>query len=245
MEYVIEFFEIQEVFARRVSAVTGLPFEEALLKYTSYYKRIGVEDWDFDEKHPRWRLFMDRIKDTQSVAEAACRLSAIRPDAVKETKRFGCMGFDCREDVAVMHFRNDFSSPDGPLSKQQIPARISELKKVFEYIFEHHKEVRVVEGFSWLYNYEAYRRLFPAEYIRNMELIADPPVRIHSTWGQFIDSSGGLNSERTLAFKNSVASANSLSALLAAFPFRTYKPRANIECFYSSYGIDESQMGRF
>jgi hypothetical protein len=239
MEYAIEFFEIQEVFARRVSAVTGIPLEEALLKYTSCYKRIGIEDWDFNGNHPTWRIFMDRINGGQSVAEAAYQLSGVRPDVVKKTQRFGCMGFDCRGDVVVMHFRNDFSSPEGPLSKHQIPARLLELRKMFGYIFEHHKDARVVEGFSWLYNYEAYRRLFPTEYTTNMDLIGDSPVRIHSTWGQFIDSSGGLHSERALAFRNTVTKANSLSALLAAFPFRTYKPRADIKFFYSFYGIEE------
>jgi hypothetical protein len=113
-------FEIQEIFARRVSAVTGIPLEEALLKYTSCYKRIDIEDWDFDASHPTWRFFMDRIKGGQSMAEAAYQLSGAGPDVVRETQRFGCMGFDCRGDVVVMHFRNDFSSPEGPLSRHQI-----------------------------------------------------------------------------------------------------------------------------
>jgi len=238
VEYPIEFFEIQEIFARKVSAVTGIPIEEALLKYTSCYKRIGIEDWDFNASHPTWQSFMDRINGGQSVAAAAYQLSRAGSDVTKKTHRFGCMGFDCRGDVVIMHFRNDFSSSEGPLSKYQIPARFLELRKMFEYIFEHHKDTRIVEGFSWLYNYEAYRRLFPAEYTSNMEWVGDSPVRIHSTWGQLIDSSGGLHSERASAFRNTVANANSLPALLAVFPFRTCKPRADIRFFYSFYGID-------
>jgi len=114
VEYAIEFFEIQEIFAKRVSGVTGIPLEDALLKYTSCYKRIGIEDWDFNPSHPRWQFFIDRIKGGQSVAEAAYQLSGAGPDVTKKTQRFGCMGFDCRGDAVVMHFRNDFSSPRVP-----------------------------------------------------------------------------------------------------------------------------------
>src|SRR5277367_6556805 len=104
MEYPIEFFEIQEVFARRAAAVTGISLEEALVKYTSCYKRIGIADWDFNENHPTWQLFITRIKGAQSVAEAAHQLAAISPAGVDKTQRFGCMGFDRRGDIVVIHF---------------------------------------------------------------------------------------------------------------------------------------------
>jgi hypothetical protein len=234
----IEFFEIQELFARKVAAVSGIAFEEALLLYTSYYKRIGVEGWELSATHPLWRCLIENIGNRQSPAEAAFELSKVKRSRTAETtKRFGCMGFDCRRETVVMHFRNDFSSRQGPLSKHHVADRVAELREMFEHVARHHPEARFVEGLSWLYNYDAYRRLFPREYTTDMELVEPAPVRLHSTWGQFIDSSGGMYPERTETFKQKVGAATSLDELLGSFPFRVYKPRADIGAFYSCYGV--------
>lgn len=238
MDYPIEFFGIQELFARRVSAVAGIPLEEALLMYTSYYKRIGVEDWKFSASHPLWRCLSEDINQGQSPAEAAFELYKVkRSRATEKTKRFGCMGFDCRRETVVMHFRNDFSSAQGPLSRHHMADRLVELGEMFAYLSRHHPEAQFVERFSWLYNYEAYRRLFPREYTTNMELVEGAPVRLHSTWGQFIDSSGAMCPERTGTFKQKVGTATSLDELLGSFPFSVYKPRAEIWFFYFFYGV--------
>lgn len=236
MRYPIEFFELQAANASRVGAVAAISLEDALLNHTSCYRRIGIEDFDFNRNHPAWRQFMDRINGGQSAA-AAHQLAAAAPDARETTQRFGCMGFDLRQDVVIMHFRNDGSAPEGPLSKTQIPIRRRELREMFESIFEHHQGARIVEGCSWLYNYESYRGLFPTQFTSDMEVLEDPPVRIHSTWGQFLNSTGGVHSERALAFTNAIAAATTLPALQAAFPLRTFKPRANVDAFHSFYGV--------
>ncbi len=239
MSYPIEFFEIQEFFARHVSRIADVSLEESLLKYTSYYKRIGIPDWDFNPQHPLWKLLFARSSsEEKSLARTAFELCKGTPSKTEgKTKRFGCMGFDCRGTTVIMHFKNNFSSVQSPLSRCHIADRLAELKEMFGYISRFHPDAQFVEGLSWLYNYESYRRLFPSEYTDNMELIAETPVRLHSAWGQFIDSLGNLNPQRSTAFRQSVSTATIFDELLAAFPFMTYRPRADIKFFYSFYGV--------
>ncbi|HXB43053.1 MAG TPA: hypothetical protein VNV85_03315 [Puia sp.] len=238
MAYPIEFFEIQEYFALRVSKILKVPFDEALLRYTSFYKRIGVGNWDFNISNPLWLSFIERISGGQPPAEAAFDLyKATQPRIIDNATRFGCMGFDCRGVTIVMHFRNDFNSAQGPLSKRHRIDRLTELKEMFSYISRYYCYAQFVEGCSWLYNYEAYCRLFPQEYIAAMELVQETPVRLHSAWGQFINSSGEINSERTAIFKQKVEAATSIVELLDSFPFSIYKSRVEIKFFYFFYGV--------
>lgn len=236
MAYPIGFFEIQEHYARRVSAIIGITLEEALLNHTAYYRRIGIDDWKFDPTNPIWKAFCDCIGAGGQPAALALELHEGHPkdDA---TQRYGCMGYDCRETTIIMHFRNNQKSAHGPLSKHNQVTRLAELTEMFNHIFREHPTATHVEGFSWLYNYEAYRRLFPKEYTTAMELVPGIPVRLNSIWGQFIDHTGGMHQERTHAFYDKVDAATSIDELLGSFPFRVYKPRAEIRVFYSFYGV--------
>src|SRR3712207_3165028 len=109
MPYPVGFFEIQEFFARRVSAVLGIPFDQALLTYTSYYKRIGIDDYDFNAQHPLWIALMQRIHEGAPPAEAAhalCQTAESLWLSQDTTVRYGCVGYDRRGQSIKMHFRN-------------------------------------------------------------------------------------------------------------------------------------------
>jgi hypothetical protein len=208
------------------------------MRYTSFYKRIGAGNWGFDADNPLWKSLLQRMQNGQKPSVAAFELhqaSALKITDI--TKRFGCMGFDCRGSSVVLHFRNDFSSASGPLSRQQITERLAELKDMFGYILKHHPDVRFVEGCSWLYSYRAYCRLFPEEYIAGTELVKEIPVRLHSAWGQFVNSEGDIHCERADCFKEKVGAAASLQELLDSFPFRVFRSKSDIRFFYLFYKI--------
>jgi hypothetical protein len=81
--------------------------------------------------------------------------------------RFGCFSFELLApgDVLRIHFSNRDSAGDcGPLVRAKADRRVEELREMFGYIRTHHQSTRTVRGGSWLYNLEAYRRLFPPEY---------------------------------------------------------------------------------
>jgi hypothetical protein len=68
-----------------------------------------------------------------------------------------------------------------------------------------------------------------------LELVKETPVRIHSAWGQFLNSSGEMDSERVGIFKQKIDATTSLKELLDSFPFRIYRSRAEIKFFYLFY----------
>lgn len=54
---------------------------------------------------------------------------------------------------------------------------------------------KAIEGASWLYNTEAYRRIFPTGYTASLKPKAGPRTLTgYSHWGQFIDHQGRLKS---------------------------------------------------
>jgi len=67
-------------------------------------------------------------------------------------------------------------------------ARTAELRALFAHVRQHKSDVTRVRGVSWLYNLDAYRRLFPPEYGAAVKLPAFPlHLNGSSTWGQVLD----------------------------------------------------------
>lgn len=53
MVYAKAFFDLQLQFARKVTALSGLPLTSVLLKHSNFYIRFGLGR-DFDPLHPTW-----------------------------------------------------------------------------------------------------------------------------------------------------------------------------------------------
>jgi hypothetical protein len=239
MPYPIGFFEIQDQFARRLSKINGMPYEEVLVNYTAVYRRIGGVDRKQKGKDPQWKRLMKRIADGEQPAQVMFDLYKktrhLNPDHIE---RFGCMGFDRREDRIIMHFLNDGCSKHGPLSRHHIADRMSELKCMFAEIAANHADAQVVEGFTWLYNYKAYRRLFPPEFTATMQEVPILwAICYNSCWGQFIESSDQMNVERVRTFTENLAAAKTRDEVLKAFPLKVFKPQAPLSIFYPFYGL--------
>lgn len=112
-----------------------------------------------------------------------------------EYGRFGCFSchvhrqgeFAGRIDI---HFSNaEFDPVSGPLSQNKIGFRQHELRDMFQFIQSEYPEADRVHGNSWLYNIEAYQRLFPNEYLEHAQI--DETSDSLSTgrfWGQFADN---------------------------------------------------------
>ena len=82
---------------------------------------------------------------------------------------------------------------------QQLEVRLVELRSMFTNIKRMHPDAKAVSGSSWLYNVEAYRRLFPVEY--GLSAHTDRPHLVaRSLWGQFLRYDGRLHEERAAVF---------------------------------------------
>jgi len=121
------------------------------------------------------------------------------------------------------------------LSHQRKGARLADLQSMFTHIKQMHPDAIAVHGSSWLYNVEAYCRLFPNEF--RLSARTDTPHLIaRSLWGQFLRHDGRLNEEQAEVFLDRL---NRLEEEQYAqcFPFQVLLTRASIDLFYAFYGV--------
>jgi hypothetical protein len=91
-------------------------------------------------------------------------------------------------------------------------------------------------GASWLYNLDAYRRLFPVSYLSTARVITDRFQHM-PLWGQFLDREGAIKETATLQFLARLERQSSLARLDQCFPLQALSVNASVQDFYGFYGI--------
>jgi hypothetical protein len=236
-------FELQLRFAEQFASRAQLPLTMAITFYTNLHRRFGFGRPSADVQAPEWNDFAEglaakqtldaRLAFTQSFART--RLGTWRAATDRE---FGCFGFDAPNGGVVrIHFHpNDNDGGVGPLSHTKYARRIGELAEMFAFIRRKYgADTQHVAGGSWLYNREAYRRLFPPAYIESLAIhTRSSNLSGGSWWGQFLG-----HDERLVA-----AAARQLSANLAhldvaqawrVFPLPALTATAEIDVFHEHY----------
>ena len=154
---------------------------------------------------------------------------------------FGCFSCEAPDESGVVriHFNNRDSADDiGPLSQAKMGARLAELKAMFGFLRAQYAGAKTVQGRSWLYHLDAYRRLFPTAYGDSR---ARPigPQRYNgaSNWGQMIDHRGAIKPAPREAMLSALADLDPAEAW-RAFPLPALATTAPISLFYQAYGFD-------
>jgi hypothetical protein len=237
------FFEVQLVFARRVAEITAQPFAEAALRYTALYRVLGLQP-PFDPAQPVWTEFaglLDTNTPMQTLAGQARGCYLARFDQIpqmSENRHWGCFAFDY--DATTLGVRLHFSQQDrsglGPLSSQRAPVRLSELRAMFDHIRKALPGAQQVRGGSWLYNREAYTRLFPSSFGASAE--ADQPhYQFRGLWGQFLRYDLAPNEVLVETFLERVQRLHREKDMASCFPCQSLITRAPISDFYTFYGL--------
>lgn len=91
-------------------------------------------------------------------------------------------------------------------------------------------------GASWLYNLEAYRRLFPISYFATAHVL-DHRFQHMPLWGQFLDWHGALKERMTRQFLERLERESSVDSLGQCFPLQVLSVNASVLEFYDFYGI--------
>ncbi|MGE3268299.1 MAG: hypothetical protein AB7P40_06095 [Chloroflexota bacterium] len=240
MQFSLEFLALQARFAERVAALSDLPLDQALFFYTSLPLRFGVPFQDLTQTHPAWQAFLADLQETgelsQAVAAAHERAQRSLLGLFPTRPQFGC--FSCEylpaERAIRLHFANRDASEPGVLSEARVPARLAELAAMFKHVRSQYPEAHTVIGTSWLYNREAYRRLFPPEFTASLSPV---PNDYHgfSLWGQFLDRRGAVRADRRDAFLAGIKKARNLRKLAGCFPLPVLRARADVEAFFRFY----------
>jgi hypothetical protein len=237
--YARAFLDLQLQFAERVSILAGLPLARALLEYTNLYIRFGLGR-DFDPAHPTWQEYLAGLRDTSDIRAWTYRFYSRRPDgmaapAVVATS--GCFAYSRLSGERIrLHFQNAETEGRSALAADRVGRRLAELATLFAHVKRTQRLPLQVVGASWLYNLDAYRRLFPASYLATARVL---PRRFQHTplWGQFLDRQGALREDMTRRFIERLERESSPDRLDGCFPFQVLSPAAPVEDFYAFHGI--------
>jgi hypothetical protein len=113
---------------------------------------------------------------------------------------------------------------------------MAELAALFEHVKRTLRPPLRVVGASWLYNVEAYRRLFPCSYVATARVLA-PRFQHLPLWGQFLDRHGAIREKATREFLDRLERQSSVGGLDRCFPFQALSVEAPIQDFYDFYGL--------
>lgn len=228
------FHAVQRALADRWVELARIPRDMAYLECTTWYLQVCAIGRDFDADHPRWRRFlaaMATAPDPDALVEEWAAEHARQP----RTQRAFGYAWDAETATVRLHVRVTNPSGPSPLAAAAIPARRRELRRLVADARRHHPGARRVRGRSWLYNVEAYRRLFPPAFLASLRPI-EPELQFLSTWGQLLDRRGGLRREPAAALLARVAAASTTADLEAAFPLPLLETYLPIEDFAEFYG---------
>ncbi|TSC58568.1 MAG: hypothetical protein Greene041662_732 [Candidatus Peregrinibacteria bacterium Greene0416_62] len=230
-----DFFSLQIQFAHCVARVKGIPLHEALLRNTCLYRRFGLPR-PLDPKNPVWERFLSDLELAEHPEDVAYAYATEHIAPRESSGRCFYYDYDAEEKAIHMHFANNDLDPRGPLSDARMPARLAELRAMFEEIKNQHPEAIAVSGSSWIYNVPNYRRLFPPEYTKEPKRAPNGYPGM-SVWGQFINRNGQLKVKEVSEFLGKLSVAQTEEDIPNAFPMKELAVKGNIEEFYKFYGI--------
>ena len=236
------YFGLQLQLAERMAAARGVPLVDAVVGFTNLHRRFGLGRPERNGPAAGWTAYAERLAALES-AEARVDWTVAFFEAAAEDVptdpqfAFGCFAYEPpnAEGVARIHFYNrDSEDGVGPLAAAKIERRRADLHALFAHMRETCPTARTVRGGSWLYNLEAYRRLFPPAYVASGEPMDSPRLTGASTWGQLLRHDETVNETTASAF---LANLDTLdpTAPWAVFPYRALVTHAPVEAFYGFY----------
>ena len=233
MSYAQSFFDLQWRCAEKVVALGGIPMSQALLEYTNLYIRFGCGR-DFTPDHPVWRAYLLGLEETTDPRQWTYDYYRLR-DAVSAATRvgpeFGSFSYALLgEDRIRLHFRNKGTSGQSSLSSGQADQRRAELRALMEHVRQIMSASTRVVGASWLYNLDAYCRLFPRAYISTARVLPGS-FRYLPLWGQFLDRHGETRPALVDTFDANLNVLADLDGLERCFPFQVLAVEAPVRVF--------------
>ena len=233
--YSKEFFGLQILFARKVRDLSGMPLERALLGYTNLYVRFGLGR-DFDPDHVGWRSYLAGL-DGQEALEWTYRVYSTDPETWTSptiAAFSGCFSYAIVGPRRIrLHFRNRDHAGGSSLALSRMAERRGELATLFQEAGRTLGEDTEVAGASWLYNIEAYRRLFPPGYLASARV--EHFYRSMTLWGQFVDRRGQVKKDLAGKFAASLERLTEMSELATCFALPVLAVRAPVRTMVEHY----------
>jgi len=231
------YFALQLTFAETVAAKTGVDLAHAVFTQTNVFMRLGFGTrQQLDENHAGWRAFVSELVTSGDRPAFVYRAYLDAPAGPASSAiPFGCFSVDPvgADGIVRFHFGNKEGGDVSPLAAARAGARSDELRALFAHVQTAWPHARVVNGNSWLYHLESYRRLFPLAFAASRSVVRhSPAIQGTSRWGQFLDFRGRVVADIGANFLANLARVDA-EHLCDAFPFPTYRTTAPVEDFYA------------
>ena len=237
------FFELQLIFAQKIADLLQRPLEWTALHFTAFYRIFGL-DWSLDPTNPVWQSYSEGLQRERDQVDYTHQFYLQRYDSIPkfaDEEHWGCFSysFEATQKTIHIHFADEDRSLYGPLSSKRVDVRKSELKAMFTAIRSRHPEAELVQGGSWLYNWESYRRLFPPAFAQSVhkdethypDIWGQLPGR--AIWGQFLRRNWQIHQETMDLFLQRVSQLERAEDYLHCFPYQVLKTEASIQDFYT------------
>ena len=240
------FFGVQLRYADALSAKARIPLAEAITFHTNFHRLFAYGN--LGKMQPD-ETFISLAREATAIADPNKRLDlfiaafADRPldpwpsDRFPFGPHFACEAPNEAGTVRI-HFRNRYNRDAvGPLDISNVARRRAELAEMIAFIARRWPEAKTVNGASWLYNTESYRRLFPAEFAASRAPFAGPrSTHGLSTWGQFVNFRGAVKPTIAEAFIHNLESLDPAQPWFV-FPHQVLTTTAAFETFRREYGV--------
>ncbi|MFT4266067.1 MAG: hypothetical protein QM586_02400 [Xenophilus sp.] len=228
------YFDLQLSFAERYAGAARVSFGVAVERCTNLRRRLGLEG---HAGAGGWQRFLVRIEELAGNRPAVLALCLAcfdgRPRHALE-RAFGCFSYDPPDAQGAMriHFMPPEGVPASPLAATGMDARRAELRALFAHVRRCERRALCVRGLSWLYNLDAYRRLFPPAYCASIRAPGfSPRLNGTSTWGQVLDWRQQVKPRVRDAVLVNLAGLRP-SAPWEVFPFRALMATCSIDRFH-------------
>ena len=238
-----DYVGLQLRFAEVLADRGDLNLGEALRRYTSLHRRLGLGNVTAGPPGPEWADFarqLEEAPDAQARLDGIVTTLAAAPDEQPQPNqvRFGCFSYEPPQDgVLRIHFTNrDSEGGAGPLAQSKAEIRQSELSRMFDHVRRLEPEAKTVAGASWLYHVQAYRRLYPPAYTATATPAGEMNLTGNSSWGQFLTHGGAIRPALSAEFLAGLTKLDPQAPWLA-FPLRPLRVSAPLAVFTGHFGL--------
>jgi hypothetical protein len=235
------FFELQLIFAQKIADVSQQPLDQVLLHFTALYRILGL-DWSLDPTHTVWQTYTQGLQFAAEKVEFTHHFYRERYPAIPkftDDEHWGCFAYEYHPErrAVHLHFSNQDTSIYGPLNHHRVDVRTSELRVMFQQIQQRHLNAALVQGGSWLYNWESYRRLFPPAFGQSAQKEKMSTLSGRNIWGQFLRRNGSVHQKTLSLFLARVSQLKRIEDYPQCFPYPNVLTEAPIQLFYEFYAV--------
>ncbi|MEL6364517.1 MAG: hypothetical protein AAFR11_06730 [Pseudomonadota bacterium] len=227
-----DWIALQLEFAEAVQTRRGGGFGEVVRTHTNIHRRLGLGR-PGDVAGAEWRAFVKDLRPGASGLNHTMRHLTKRFAPLEAgTYAFGWFGYSLFGETSVrLHFiRPPDSAETRPLAVAAQQRRRDELRALAEHVAGAHPGRDTAVGFSWLYNLERYRALFPPTAMGALLPVERPACSGAPIWCQFLDGRDGLRAEPAAEFRRRFAGLDPERPHLA-FPLQPLRADIEVEAF--------------